>query len=178
MALPHIILSMLCETEAAGYDITKKFSGLDGTYWQASHQQVYREMGKMEKQGLMSHHLVPQSGKPDRKVYTITKEGLIRLKEWIDTDTSLPILRDEITSKITAADISDIPNVISDLDNIIDTSGKKLDAIHGFDTKTDLTRCSPFEKAKHKICINRTRGHWKEILDWAESSKHQLTQFV
>lgn len=49
-----------------GYDLTKLIPN-------SSHQQVYRELGKLQEFGFVSFDVVPQEDKPDKKVYTIVK---------------------------------------------------------------------------------------------------------
>jgi hypothetical protein len=40
-------------TVSKGYDIRKRFEGSVGFFWQANFQQIYRELGKLEEQGLV-----------------------------------------------------------------------------------------------------------------------------
>ena len=78
MSLPHVILTVLSNREATGYDITKEFSHSIGYFWKASHQQVYRELNKMAANDQVTCRLEPQEGKPDRKVYAITYQTTAR----------------------------------------------------------------------------------------------------
>lgn len=104
MALAHTILSILAHQAATGYDISKKFSQTYGLIWQATHQQVYRELNLLEKQGLISFSLHFQQGKPDRKEYQLTEEGEQQLKKWLlESTLTHGILRDEFMSRILAA---------------------------------------------------------------------------
>ncbi len=76
----------LASKPITGYDLTKQIAGTVKN----SHQQVYRDAGRLEKNGLLSSKKVPQDGKPDRKEYTVTQAGLDALKvinkEPIDID--------------------------------------------------------------------------------------------
>ncbi|MFC0308355.1 PadR family transcriptional regulator [Gallibacterium trehalosifermentans] len=104
MALSHTILSILAHQAATGYDISKKFSQSYGLIWQATHQQVYRELNQLEKQGLISFSLQFQQGKPDRKEYQLTDAGAVQLEKWLlESTLTHGILRDEFISRILAA---------------------------------------------------------------------------
>lgn len=104
MALSHTILSILAHQAATGYDISKKFSQTYGLIWQATYQQVYRELNQLEKQGLISFSLQFQQGKPDRKQYQLTDQGEQQLKKWLlESTLTHGILRDEFISRILAA---------------------------------------------------------------------------
>ncbi len=102
MSLPHIILTRLLEKDATGYEITKSFEGDVGLYWKASHQQVYRELNKLEELKLVKHKLRPQLGKPDRKVYRILANGEQAIQEWLLEPSPKKKLRDEVQAKLMA----------------------------------------------------------------------------
>jgi DNA-binding PadR family transcriptional regulator len=73
MALSHAILSALTDRPCSGYDLAKQFDGSVGFFWHASHQQIYRELTKLEQQGLVTAEAIAQAGKPDKKVYRVTE---------------------------------------------------------------------------------------------------------
>ncbi len=102
MSLPHVILTVLSTRNATGYDITKEFSYSIGYFWNASHQQVYRELNKMAINGLVTCVLEPQEGKPDRKIYSITEEGRKALAEWFEQPVPKPTIRDSFSAKLVA----------------------------------------------------------------------------
>jgi DNA-binding PadR family transcriptional regulator len=52
MSLSHAILATLSNGCYSGYDISKQFAGSVGFFWYATQQQIYRELGKLEEQGL------------------------------------------------------------------------------------------------------------------------------
>ncbi|MCS6814837.1 MAG: PadR family transcriptional regulator, partial [Cyanobacteria bacterium] len=55
MALSHALLSLLLHQPSSGYDLAKQFDcsveGSVGFFWGASHQQIYRELTRLEEQG-------------------------------------------------------------------------------------------------------------------------------
>jgi PadR family transcriptional regulator AphA len=90
MALREVILTVLARGEMTGYEITKDFEAVYVHFWRASHQQVYRELARLNKDGRVTVNKVAQEGKPDKKVYAITKRGLEELKRWIAEPTEPP----------------------------------------------------------------------------------------
>ena len=82
MSLKYAILSMLVESEKSGYDLNKHFEKSIGYYWSASHQQIYKTLGNLLADELVSLSLTEQSGKPDKKLYTLTTGGREALKVW------------------------------------------------------------------------------------------------
>ena len=51
MSLAHALLTSLLEQPSSGYDLARRFDKSIGHFWQATHQQIYRELGRMEKAG-------------------------------------------------------------------------------------------------------------------------------
>ena len=100
MALVHTILTVLCEHPASGYDISKQFEKTVSCYWKASQQQIYRELGKMEEKGWVSFELVPQAGKPDKKIYAITEAGQQELHRWYPEPTDPAPIREDLLVKV------------------------------------------------------------------------------
>lgn len=100
MALAHTILSLLSEGSLSGYDVSKRFDEGIGCYWQASQQQVYRELGKIERQGWADFETIPQEGKPNKKVYRITEQGWQELVRWYVEPSEPTRIREDLLVKV------------------------------------------------------------------------------
>lgn len=105
MALAHTILATIGNKSYSGYDLWKKFSQTSSYYWQASQQQIYRELGKLEQEGAIASEIVPQVGRPDKKLYQITEQGKEKLRDWLIEPAELMVIRDELLVKIIAAEL-------------------------------------------------------------------------
>lgn len=105
MSLRYVLLTVLMETDATGYEITKEFDTVLGYFWQASHQHVYRELKRMEEEGLVRFEVAPQEGKPDRKVYSITGSGRDLLRAWMAEPLSQRRVNDELMVRVVAAGV-------------------------------------------------------------------------
>ncbi|NJR66994.1 MAG: PadR family transcriptional regulator [Leptolyngbyaceae cyanobacterium CRU_2_3] len=102
MALAHAILATLLDSSQSGYDLRKCFEGSVGFFWQASFQQIYRELGKLEEQGLVQSEAIAQQGRPDKKVFAVTAEGEAFLQAWIRTPCEMAPIRDDLLVKMFA----------------------------------------------------------------------------
>lgn len=102
MSLKYVILSALSELSLTGYEITKEFDLVLGNFWHAKHQQVYRELAKMADEGLVSFRLEPQTGKPDRKVYSVTAMGTRALERWFSEPTPMSAIKSALLVKVYA----------------------------------------------------------------------------
>jgi DNA-binding PadR family transcriptional regulator len=107
MALEHAILVSLAERSASGYDLARRFDASIGHFWRASHQQIYKVLGRMESDKLVESNLVAQAGRPDKKVYAITADGRGELTSWLATPTPPEALRSEFAVKLRALHLGD-----------------------------------------------------------------------
>ena len=82
MALRDAILVSLSDGPMSGYDLAKHFDQSIGFFWRATHSQIYRELSKLKDKGLVSAKEVPQQGKPNRILYSVTGEGRETLLAW------------------------------------------------------------------------------------------------
>ncbi|HEY7052487.1 MAG TPA: PadR family transcriptional regulator [Mycobacterium sp.] len=83
MGLRHAILVSLSEQSGSGYELARRFDRSIGFFWRATHQQIYRTLGAMESDGLVTVTPVRQRGRPDKKVYDVSEAGRAELARWI-----------------------------------------------------------------------------------------------
>lgn len=86
--LKHGILGLLNYGDMTGYEIMGVFRDSLQFFWTAQTSQIYRELQGMEKRGWVSQTHVPQQGKPDKNVYSITEDGRKELLAWLAEDIS------------------------------------------------------------------------------------------
>jgi len=107
VALEHALLVALSEQPAAGLDLARRFSRSIGFFWSATHQQIYRVLGRMEGDGWVTVTEVPQAGKPDKKVYAVSPAGRRVLAAWLSEPTETQPLRSELAVKLRGASFAD-----------------------------------------------------------------------
>lgn len=107
MALEHAILVSLSERRASGLDLTRRFDRSIGFFWSATHQQIYRVLGRMEADGWLRCEHVAQQGKADKKVYDVAPAGRAELERWLAEPTPMESFRSEMAVKLRAASYGD-----------------------------------------------------------------------
>ncbi len=75
MSLPHAVLTSLLEKSTSGYDLARRFDKSIGYFWHASHQQIYRELARMEAAGWIAAFVPPDAGKTRKKHYRVLPAG-------------------------------------------------------------------------------------------------------
>ncbi|MFI3273275.1 PadR family transcriptional regulator [Vibrio sp.] len=120
----HLLLS-LRDTTATGYELTQSMS--KSYVRRASHQQVYRELNKLCKRGLVHFVIEEQSGKPDRKPYSITSAGLNAIEATaISTSPKLTSLHNIRTVMIAAGNEKYFESLFDQLTTAIEDIKTKM----------------------------------------------------
>lgn len=127
MALDEAILVCLTERPLSGYELAKTFDGSIGFFWQADHQQIYRTLRRLRERGWVSDELVVQTGKPNKKVYSLTDAGRRRLLEWSQEPTSPPPVRDDMMVRLYALPHVGRDAMVQDIRNRRDHHRRRLD---------------------------------------------------
>ncbi|WP_027417346.1 PadR family transcriptional regulator [Aneurinibacillus terranovensis] len=103
-ALGYALLGMLVRKPCSGYELTQLLE----VFWQAKHSQIYPLLTKLEQEQFLSYEQVQQTGKPDKKIYSITEKGQALLQDWIAQAPAAPVIRDEFLVKVYAIWLTDV----------------------------------------------------------------------
>ena len=117
MSLKHAILSLLVESERSGYDLTKNFESSVAFYWSASHQQVYKTLAEMHEKEWVNLKLQAQSGKPDKKIYSLTDSGADELKRWAVEPVKHAAPKNQLLIKMMLARLVGTQPILSQLND-------------------------------------------------------------
>lgn len=116
MALAQAIMaSLITEGPSSGYDLVKRFDEYISCYWMASHQQVYRELRNLERQGWISAETIVQTGRPNKTVYSATDLGEQQLSAWILLPSEPTPIRESLMIKMKAGHLVPLPDLIQEL---------------------------------------------------------------
>lgn len=100
MALAHAIMTALIEDDLSGYELARDFETSLGFFWNASHQQIYQELHKLADKRWLNKREVSQSGKPNKIVYGLTRQGREALAAWVFDKTRTQAAKDELLVKL------------------------------------------------------------------------------
>ena len=101
MSLPHALLTALLEKPSSGSDLAQRFDRSLGHFWHATHQQIYRELARMEQAGWVES-LPVESGRGRKRAYRILPEGHAELTRWVGARAEPQSLRDEMMVRLRA----------------------------------------------------------------------------
>lgn len=99
----YVILGTLALGARTGYDIKGVVDRSTRFFWAASYGQIYPELRRLEKAGLIEGKNAPTGGRK-RKEYDLTEAGRRELVEWLSAPPQMPELRDESLLKLFFSD--------------------------------------------------------------------------
>lgn len=112
MSTQHALLISLIEKPSSGYDLARRFDKSIGYFWHATHQQIYRELGRMADHGWIAADEGGQGGataeggeaekKNRKKVYRVLPAGRDELTRWVLAPGQGLDQREEILVKLRA----------------------------------------------------------------------------
>ena len=119
VALEHALLVSLSERPAAGLELARRFDRSIGFFWSATHQQIYKVLRRMEQDGWVTARVVGQSGRPEKREYSVTDAGRSALAGWIATTTPRAGFRSEIAVKMRGASYGDRAALLADVAELV-----------------------------------------------------------
>jgi DNA-binding PadR family transcriptional regulator len=102
MSLSHAVLTSLLEKSSSGYDLARRFDKSIGYFWHATHQQIYRELARMEAAGWVESSAALDAGNTRKRSYSVLPAGREELLRWASEPSAPMDLRDEFTVRLRA----------------------------------------------------------------------------
>jgi DNA-binding PadR family transcriptional regulator len=101
LPLEQTLLGFLMQGPLHGYDLHERIEKDLGEIWYMGISNVYGTLKRLEESGQVEHSLVPQEGRPPRKVYQITPTGEQSFLEWLQQPVpSMRKMRVEFPAKL------------------------------------------------------------------------------
>lgn len=100
MDVKTLCLGMLSFGEACGYELKQRFESLFRHFYSAGFGSIYPALAELADSGMVTCRIVPQDGRPGRKVYRITESGRRQFLEALHTSQPRHKLRSEFLAMI------------------------------------------------------------------------------
>ncbi|MET7653272.1 MULTISPECIES: PadR family transcriptional regulator [unclassified Streptomyces] len=126
MSLPHAILTALLERPSSGLDLTRRFDKSIGYFWSATHQQIYRELGRLESEGHIRALPTQTPARGRKKAYEVLPAGRAELARWTAAAQDPKPLRDAMLLRLRAAAVVGTAGLEADLRRHLDLHRRQL----------------------------------------------------
>ncbi len=104
MDIKYAILGFLSWKPATGYELKKLITQSIGFEWSGNNNQIYTTLIQLHKDNLVTSELQHQEQLPARKIYSITNSGRHALREWILSNSELPIFKKSFLVQLAWSD--------------------------------------------------------------------------
>ncbi|MFF8950883.1 PadR family transcriptional regulator [Streptomyces sp. NPDC014940] len=126
MSLPHAILTALLEKPSSGLELTRRFDRSIGYFWSATHQQIYRELGRLEGEGLIRALPAEQPVRGQKKSYEVLPAGRAELARWTAESQDPRPHRDALFLRLRAAAVVGTAGLEAELGRHLDLHRRQL----------------------------------------------------
>jgi DNA-binding PadR family transcriptional regulator len=169
MALEHVILVALEERPGTGYELRYRFGRSFGFFWDATHQQIYKVLGRMVDAGWVTYADVAQQGKPDKKVYRVSEAGRAELARWLAEPVDRPADRDALAVKVRGASYGELPVVVAEVARHRALHAERLDVYQAVEKRDFPDPGALSGRALHQYLVLRGGiRHEQSRIDWCD----------
>ncbi|POX47401.1 PadR family transcriptional regulator [Streptomyces sp. Ru71] len=126
MSLPHAILTALLEKPSSGLELTRRFDKSIGYFWSATHQQIYRELGRLEAEGYIRALPSEVPARGQKKAYEVLPAGRAELERWTAAAQDPKPLRDTLLLRLRAAAMVGTAGLQADLRRHLELHERQL----------------------------------------------------
>jgi PadR family transcriptional regulator AphA len=99
VSLRYALLALLSVEPMTGYDLAKRFESSVAFVWHAPDSQIYPELRKMAKEGLLQAEEVSWGPRGKKTQYRITEEGRAAFRAWMREPVEYSRERDPVHLK-------------------------------------------------------------------------------
>lgn len=178
MSLSHALMTSLLEKSSSGYDLARRFDKSIGYFWRATHQQIYRELARMEKAGWIASEAAPDGGRTRKKIYQVLDAGRVELERWAREPAPLVDMRDEFMVRLRADAVIGPLGLQTEVERRMALHATKLAAYRAIETRDfppgkPLTREARIQHLILKTGIQYEQG-W---FNWCKEALTVLREF-
>jgi DNA-binding PadR family transcriptional regulator len=114
----YVILGLLSFGEQSGYDLKQLADQSVGHFFCSPvRSQIYSELRRLAELGYAEEREVEQDDRPDKRLYSITGEGLAALRAWLsETPTSIDVTKSHFLLKLFFGKHMDRDDLIAEVE--------------------------------------------------------------
>ncbi|WP_329236966.1 PadR family transcriptional regulator [Streptomyces canus] len=182
MALRNAVMAALLQGEASGYDLAKAFDATVADFWMSTPQQLYRELERMEAEGLVTARVVEQKRRPNKRLFSLTEAGRTAIHAYTAEPLGKPaVIRDELLVKVQCLDAGDMEAVRTAIAERTDWATAKLARYERLrqrllDGRSEEAYFAEAERIGPYLTLLRGMAFERENLQWGDMALRRLEQ--
>jgi DNA-binding PadR family transcriptional regulator len=152
MSLPHALLTALSEKPSSGLELARRFDKSIGYFWSATHQQIYRELGRLEDEGLIRALPAERPTRGQKKSYEVLPAGRAELARWTAEPQDPKPPRDPLLLRLRAAAVVGADGVEDELRRHLDLHRQQLAEYEAIEARDfPPGKDSPQDRLQHVV---------------------------
>jgi DNA-binding PadR family transcriptional regulator len=176
MSLPHAILTALIEKPSSGLGLARRFDKSIRYFWSATHQQIYRELGKLEDAGFIRAREDDIVAQGQRKTFDVLPAGRAELARWVSEEQDPRPMRDPMLLRIRASAVVGGTGLVDELARHLELHRRQLQLFREIEER-DFANTSTGEAAMQHLVLRAGVGlavFWIEWLTDAIETARQV----
>lgn len=169
MSLPHAILTSLAERPGSGSELASRFDRSIGYFWQATHQQIYRELARLEARGWVKGDLV-QGARGRKRRYDILASGLAELRRWLDEPVEPPPIRDELLVRVRAEGVTGSSGLDRRLEVLLRHHRRKLETYRAIEQRDFASEPTGQRDRLHRLVLKAGMDFERQRIGFCEQA--------
>lgn len=170
MSIQHALLTSLLEKPSTGYQLARRFDRSIGHFWQATHQQIYRELRRMAAAGWLEVEEKGEDGTRKRKVYHVLPEGRQELVRWASEPGSSGTSNEALMVKIRAEAVLGPIGVRHEVERLIGWHEERLASYRAIEARDfSAPHLSRGQKLQHRVLLKGISAE-EDWLQWARET--------
>jgi DNA-binding PadR family transcriptional regulator len=181
MSLRFALLGLLAVQPASGYDLKRAINRSTYFIWNATGPQIYNTLHDLRKDGYITSESLPQTGKPDKHIHTITKRGRAALTEFMSNPIRASVTRDEVLLRIFFGNFADKKTMRRELDAYLERIGQERATMEATEVRVTAHPGGKHEARRYqllslRIKVAQIRAMEKELVRFLEDGRARLHQ--
>lgn len=169
MNLKSVLLGFMRREDCTGYELKAAMDESVGFFFGASYGSIYPALKDLESRGMVRVREVVQSGKPNKKIYSITPEGEAYFRAQLKEKPAADSFRSEFLMQLFFGQNQDSDRLLRMLSEHRETQEVKLKMLKGIESSVKDV-ADPYEM----MCLRYGVTAFEATLSWLDETETQI----
>jgi len=157
MSLRFALLGLISIKPASGYDLKRTIERSIYFIWNATSPQIYSTLRKLREEGHITSESLPQQGKPDKQVHTITPKGSEALHAFVSEPIGSSVTRDEVLLRIFLGNFAEGETIRQELNAYLERIRQERSYLEGVEARISAHPGSKLEAREFQLLSLRIK---------------------
>jgi PadR family transcriptional regulator AphA len=181
MSLRFALLGLLAVEPASGYDLKRAINRSTYFIWNATGPQIYNTLHKLREEGYIASESLPQRGKPDKQIHTITASGQAALKDFMSEPIRASVTRDEVLLRIFFGNFANKKTITREIESYLDRIRQERTYLENTEARINAHpgrkhEARRFQLLSLRLKVAQYRGMEQELVRFLRSDVNGATE--